>query len=79
MIDLILRDDIFLQNWSDLLNDGLHFSESGGEFVYKLVMPWINERTNHLTTRFPLWDQIDPENPENALLPSNGQTSNDNL
>ena len=52
--NLMIQQD----NWGDLLNDGLHLSKSGGEFVLTLIRPWVDGRTHHLSAKCPKWNEI---------------------
>ncbi|XP_074656568.1 isoamyl acetate-hydrolyzing esterase 1 homolog [Tubulanus polymorphus] len=52
-------------DWKSMLNDGLHFSESGGKFVAEQMLKRIP--TDHLRIIHPLWDTIDNDNPRAVL------------
>lgn len=55
------------KHWEEMLNDGLHLSPLGSEFLFELLKPSINKLTSELPMQLPLWADIDNQNPH-ALL-----------
>ena len=58
---------ICVQDWSSMLNDGLHLSPRGSEFLFSLLKPHITKATDHLPLMYPDWKDVDNENPHLAL------------
>lgn len=55
------------KNWQKMLNDGLHLSPQGSEFLFELLKPFVSKATSGLETQYPLWDTIDNDNPDASL------------
>ncbi|KAK7502481.1 hypothetical protein BaRGS_00006434 [Batillaria attramentaria] len=55
-------------NWEEMLIDGLHLSQSGSKHLFDLLKPVMEQLTSNLPMKFPLWDQVDIENPKSSLL-----------
>lgn len=58
------------KDWESMLNDGLHLSPQGSEFLFELLKPVVNKITAGLSMLYPDWHTVDNENPE---LPFNGK------
>jgi len=54
----------FFQNWENMLNDGLHLSTQGSEFLFELLKPVVTKATEELPMLYPEWHSIDNDNPE---------------
>jgi len=54
-------------NWKDMLIDGVHFTHLGAEFMFKLIWPWVDERTKDLPTLLPEAPAINTDDPEKSL------------
>lgn len=55
------------KNWGQMLNDGLHLSTEGSEFLFDLLKPVIDKHTKHLPMKYPYWADIDNSNPSEEL------------
>ena len=55
------------QNWGDMLNDGLHLSTEGSDFLFELLKPVLEKHTRDLPMLYPYWADIDNENPSEEL------------
>ncbi|XP_078692575.1 isoamyl acetate-hydrolyzing esterase 1 homolog [Branchiostoma floridae x Branchiostoma belcheri] len=64
------------KDWQKFLDDGLHLSREGSQFLAQLLTPLAQEGTNHLPIIFPLSEDVDPYKPEEALL-NRRQTKDD--
>lgn len=53
-----------------MLNDGLHLSSRGCEYLFDLLKPVVTKITAELPMLYPDWKQVDTNNPE---LPFNGK------
>ncbi|XP_078609976.1 isoamyl acetate-hydrolyzing esterase 1 homolog isoform X2 [Branchiostoma floridae x Branchiostoma japonicum] len=56
------------KGWQRFLEDGLHLSREGNQFLAQHLVPLAQEGTNHLPIIFPLSEDVDPYQPEEALL-----------
>ncbi|XP_066292468.1 isoamyl acetate-hydrolyzing esterase 1 homolog [Branchiostoma lanceolatum] len=59
------------KDWQRYLDDGLHLSKEGSQFLAQYLVPLAQEGTNHLPIIFPLSEDVDPYKPEEALLNRN--------
>ena len=57
-----------VQNWKEMLNDGLHLSRTGAEFLADLVWPHLEKLTQHIPEKLPTWKDIDSKDPEKSLV-----------
>lgn len=55
------------KHWEDMLNDGLHFSSLGSEFLFDQLKPHVDKLTSDLPLQLPYWADIDNNNPHAAL------------
>ncbi|XP_050406651.1 isoamyl acetate-hydrolyzing esterase 1 homolog isoform X1 [Patella vulgata] len=55
------------ENWKEMLNDGLHLSTIGSRLLFKLLQPIVDKLTSDLPMNYPLWDEVDYENPNSSL------------
>ena len=51
-----------------MLNDGLHLSRTGAEFLADLVWPHLEKLTQHIPEKLPTWKDIDSKDPEKSLV-----------
>ncbi|XP_076093035.1 isoamyl acetate-hydrolyzing esterase 1 homolog isoform X1 [Mytilus galloprovincialis] len=58
------------KDWENMLNDGLHLSSRGCEYLFDLLKPVVTKVTAELPMLYPDWKQVDTNNPE---LPFNGK------
>ncbi|CAG2232695.1 IAH1 [Mytilus edulis] len=58
------------KDWENMLNDGLHLSSRGCEYLFDLLKPVVTKITAELPMLYPDWKQVDTNNPE---LPFNGK------
>ncbi|KAK7113408.1 hypothetical protein V1264_012703 [Littorina saxatilis] len=56
-------------DWEKCLNDGLHLSADGSRLLFNQLQPLIEQLTSNIPMKFPLWDEVDAENPKPSLLP----------
>ena len=56
-----------LQNWKAMLIDGIHFTNLGATFMFKLLWPWVEARTKDLPQLLPQSQDIDVDDPEKSL------------
>lgn len=47
-----------------MLNDGLHLSPRGSEYLFDLLKPIVTKVTSDLPMLYPLWSDVDNENPQ---------------
>ncbi|XP_066933197.1 isoamyl acetate-hydrolyzing esterase 1 homolog [Clytia hemisphaerica] len=66
-IDLY-KETLLNENWKDLFYDGLHFSESGNQFVFEKIKEKIDPIMERLPMVYPDWKNIDFNNREASLL-----------
>ncbi|XP_065180169.1 isoamyl acetate-hydrolyzing esterase 1 homolog [Sycon ciliatum] len=52
-----------VDDWQNLLSDGLHLSPSGNEFVAEKIAQALVGVLPAAQPAYPLWDAIDPKNP----------------
>jgi hypothetical protein len=57
------------ENWKSYLNDGLHFSEEGNNFLWeKLKSITNNDYIETKTLDFPSWRDVDLKDPNQSLV-----------
>ncbi|XP_060077329.1 isoamyl acetate-hydrolyzing esterase 1 homolog [Ylistrum balloti] len=56
-----------LQDWQQLLNDGLHLSTRGSELLFNLMKPFVVKLTSEIEAKFPDWKDVDNTNPDASL------------
>ena len=50
-----------------MLIDGIHFTNLGATFMFKLLWPWVEARTKDLPQLLPQSQDIDVDDPEKSL------------
>ncbi|KAL4229114.1 isoamyl acetate-hydrolyzing esterase [Mactra antiquata] len=55
------------KDWEDMLNDGLHFSPYGSQFLFEQLKPVLDKLTSNMKLQLPYWADIDNENPHKLL------------
>lgn len=55
------------KNYDQLLNDGLHLSTEGSEFLFELLKPVVDKHIQDLPMIYPYWADIDNANPTEEL------------
>ncbi|XP_072020920.1 isoamyl acetate-hydrolyzing esterase 1 homolog isoform X1 [Amphiura filiformis] len=54
--------------WERYLLDGLHLSPDGNQFLGEQLWKMLEPKTRDLPMQLPDWKDVDPNNPEEALL-----------
>ena len=57
-----------MPNWKSFLMDGLHLSYDGNQLLFEEVSKILSPVIETMPYCFPTWREIDPRNPELALL-----------
>ncbi|XP_071103083.1 isoamyl acetate-hydrolyzing esterase 1 homolog [Haliotis cracherodii] len=62
------------EGWEDMLSDGLHLSQKGSHLLFTLLQPIVDKLTSDVVFKFPLWDELDYNNPEASLCSANASS-----